>query len=143
MAAHRIAADDSGMTIVEVVIAIAIFAIGMLAVGAMHNTSLRSASTTRENTEASAWTAYHLEQLLQQDYMAADDLKDTDDDGVAGLDDDTSATADHTVTEGQYTLYWNVAEDFPVDNTKTVNVVVTWTDGATQKTFAMQGIKAR
>ncbi len=72
------------------------------------------------------------------------DTYDTDDDGVAddsndfGLDDATVKTADHyeDSPDGNYTIFWNIADDVPVPDCKTIRVIVT---GNTQKALGSLG----
>jgi type IV pilus modification protein PilV len=142
---------ESGMTLVEVVIAMAIFAIGILAVGAMQTTSMRSTGTTRDNTEASALAARQLEILIRQSqerregyygYLDDPDLQDTDRDGLGGLNDASEAAADHhpTSLHPVYRLYWNVAEDEPMIGTKIIRIIVIWTDRGVERRYPLEYI---
>lgn len=142
---------ESGMTLVEVVVAMAVFAIGILAVGAMQTTSLRSTGTTRDNTEASALAARQLEILIRQSqerregyygYLHDPDLRDTDGDGLDGLEDAGEATADHQPASPHpvYRVYWNVAEDEPMIGTKTIRIIVIWTDRGVERRYPLEYI---
>ena len=134
---------EQGFTLLEVIIAMTVLSIGLLAVASMQISAMRGNAFSNASTTGVSWAGDKLEKLMNCDYDDPD-LQDTDDDGDAGLDDANSETSDYAPeVHDRHWIYWNVAEDFPVNNTKTVNVVVTWTDGAAQKTFAMQGIKAR
>jgi hypothetical protein len=69
------------------------------------------------------------------------DLQDTDGDGAAGLNDATQATADSPPTpEGAYAIFWNVADDTPITNTKTVRVIVTWNARGANRSVSMQHV---
>jgi hypothetical protein len=77
-------------------------------------------------------------------------LQDTDGDTAAGLNDtgfdndpDTQNDADQQAIEGKYTINWNVADDTPITNTKTINVTVIWTDQGVQKTVSLQRVIPR
>ena len=143
---HPKEASEAGMTLVEVMVAMAIFAIGVLAVGAMHVSSMRSTGTTLESTQASALAVDRMEKLMQMDYVSdnpaltAPDLTDTDNDGVGGLDD-TGAAADRSLASGQYTLFWNLANNEPLDGTVMVRIIVVWTDRGVQRRYPLEFIK--
>ena len=53
-----------------------------------------------------------------------------DDDENFGLDDNTAADADgadeNIGKNGIYSVFWNVAENEPIDNAKILNVIVQW-----------------
>jgi hypothetical protein len=77
-------------------------------------------------------------------------LQDADGDGAAGLDDTgfdndpgTQADADFQTTEGQYTIHWNVADNVVTSNTRTITVIVTWTDHGAQRRASMQRVLPR
>ena len=140
----RKASKEKGFTLVEVIVAISILSFGLLAVASMQVTAIMGNSLSGNLTEASALAGDRMEKLMSMDYDAAQ-LDDTDDDGADGLEDASAATADGEDPRdlGIYDIYWNVAENAAFNNTKTVNVIVTWTQRGSQKTFVMQGIKGR
>ncbi len=73
-----------------------------------------------------------------------DDDEGTFRDGILnfGLDEDTPATADGSTTSNdtnqKYTIMWNVADNYPMPNTKTLQVIVTWNEGGTTKSVSLQ-----
>ena len=140
----RKASKEKGFTLLEVIVAISILSFGLLAVASMQVTAIMGNSLSGNLTEASALAGDRMEKLMSMDYDAAQ-LDDTDDDGADGLEDASAATADGEDPRdlGIYDIYWNVAENATFNDTKTVNVIVTWTQGGPQKTFVMQGIKGR
>ena len=132
--------NQSGFTLLEVLIALFIFSIGILGVNAMQITSIKGNSTANRITQASNLAADQIEAILSLDY---DDvaLNDNDTDGTAqdansdgiddnggnfGLDDVTVATADGNApsADGNYQVFWNVAVDQPLPHTKTINFIV-------------------
>jgi prepilin-type N-terminal cleavage/methylation domain-containing protein len=138
--------SEKGFTIIEVLIALAVFAIGILAVTAMQIKAIQSNSSASGLTEATTLAQDKVENLTALDYDDAS-LDDTDGDdggpGVGGgLDDKTTATADYWQNSGIYTIFWNVAVDFPIDNTKTIRVIVTWTDKNRQRRVFLDYVKA-
>ena len=134
--------QQRGFTLIEILVAISILCVGLLAVASMQITSIRGNSFAEGTTDAITWACDRVEKLVQlglEDFDNAQ-LRDTDGDGDTGLNDATSATADNSVTQGIYTIYWNVSEDSLLDNTKTINVIVTWTDHGVQKSVSLQTI---
>ncbi|MEW6428513.1 MAG: prepilin-type N-terminal cleavage/methylation domain-containing protein [Thermodesulfobacteriota bacterium] len=121
--------QEKGFTLIEVLIALTVFAFGILAVAAMQTTAAGGNAKARYISEATSWATDQLETLMNLDY---DDPLLTDgggtNNGTAGLDDGPVAgtTADGATasTDGSYTIYWNVATDVPVIDTKTIRVIV-------------------
>ena len=151
---HRIAVikknkdSEKGFTLLEVIIAISILTIGLLAVASMQVSAIKGNTLSFGVTEATTWAGDQMEKLMIMPYdpdpYADDDpLDDRDKDGKLGLDDDTPGTADHNVTRRKYTVYWNIAVDADRDDTKTVNVIVTWTDHGIHKRVSMRNIIPR
>lgn len=136
---------SAGFTLIEVIIALAILTIGILSVNVMHTVSIRGNSTASGITTAANWGADRAERIFSLNYGNAD-LKDTDADGSAGLDADvTTATADHSWTspDGRFTVLWNVAEEFPMPNIKTIHVHVSRSDRGETKTVTFRYKKSK
>lgn len=133
---------DEGFTLVEMVFAISILAVGILGVASMQISAIRSNNFAHGTTESTTWAMNKVEELINiglSDYDNSD-LEDTDNDGSSGLNHATSATADHEDTQGRYNIYWNVAADSLIDDTKTISVIVIWTDHGTEKSVTMQHV---
>ncbi|MFC1844334.1 prepilin-type N-terminal cleavage/methylation domain-containing protein [Thermodesulfobacteriota bacterium] len=141
--------ESRGFSLLEVLLGISIFMIGMLGVTALNISSLKSNTFSGNLTEATLIAATKIEELMTMEF---DDIKDTDGDGTNqdtnddGLDnigggnfglDDSGAGADFP--EGPlgknkiYMVYWNVAVNEPISvdpldpvKTKTINVIVEW-----------------
>lgn len=60
--------NGNGFTLIEVLIAMAIFSIGILAVGAMQLSSTNGSTSARIFTESSVWTQDNVEMLMQLPY---------------------------------------------------------------------------
>jgi type IV pilus assembly protein PilV len=139
------AKHDGGFTLVEVIVAIGILSFGILAVATMQVSAIRGNAVAEWDTEATTWAGDQIENLA---CLAWDDalLQDADGDGVNGLDDTgfdnnagTAGDGDHApVVQGRYTIQWNVADNVLIGNTKTVHVIVTWTDRGVAKRVTLR-----
>jgi len=87
--------DERGFTFVEVLIVIAIFSIGVLAVAIMQVAAINTNASARMSGEATALAANQLEALMTLNYDHADL---------------NPATNPHEVVQGAYTVTWNVTE---------------------------------
>jgi prepilin-type N-terminal cleavage/methylation domain-containing protein len=141
--------QDRGFTIVEVIVAIAILSFGILAVASMQIMAIRGNAFAGGVTEASTWAGDQAEKLMR---LSWDDslLEDTDGDGTNGLDDvgfdddpDTTGDSDQRLTQDPYTIYWNVVDNLPIDDTKTIHVIVVWMDHGVQKRTTVRRVIPR
>ena len=151
---------EAGFTLVEILIAITILAFGLLAVATMQATSIKGNSQAISITEGVTIAQDKIEEFIGLDYNHAD-ISDTDNDGTSqdtapddGVDDDGGnfgldnttgagvAAADHTDSYGRYNIYWNVAVDEPINNMKTIRVIVQWTDRQGAKGATVDYMKA-
>ena len=113
---QKIQMDFKGFTLIEVLIVMSIFSIGILAVAAMQMTSTKGNASARRMTEATALAENQIENLMQLPY---------------GDEDLNPATNPHPGPQGSpYTINWNVTEiDLDADGTndsKTIDVTVNW-----------------
>ena len=69
---QKIKMNSRGFTLIEVLIVIAIFSIGILAVAAMQMTSTKGNASARRITEATALAENKIENLIQLPYDHAD-----------------------------------------------------------------------
>ena len=141
--------NERGFSIIEVMIAISILSIGILALASMQVAAMRGNSFAGGVTEGSTWALDQIEKLMSLPWTDAS-LLDADLDGAGGLDNigfdsdpGTQADADFRVTQGKFSIHWNVANNVVTDNTRTVNVIVAWTDHDVQKSVSIQRVVAR
>lgn len=137
--------NDRGFSLIELMIAMVLFSIGMMGIANMLQTSTNGVNSGRHVTEANMLASDLMERLTMLSYDDttdnSDPLDDVDADGTGqdadsdlvdddggnfGLDDATAATADHYITNGTYTVYWNIAVDHPAVNMKTIKIIVVW-----------------
>jgi type IV pilus assembly protein PilV len=101
---------NQGYTLVEVLIAMAIFALGFLSLATIQIKSIRQNASAQMYTEATTMAAESMERLISLPYDH--------------LDLDQNANP-HSMTTGGYTVMWNVQADNPVTATKTIVMNVT------------------
>jgi type IV pilus assembly protein PilV len=118
-------ATEEGITLLEVIIAIAILTFGLLSVGVMQASSIKGNSFARGTTEGTTWAGDAVERLMMLSY---------------DHDDLDQAQNPHQAVEGRYTITWNITDDTPIANTKTLDITVTWNDRGVQKTLSLQQI---
>ena len=133
---------NQGLTIIEILAAIAILAFGLLAIATMQASSIKGNSQAIDTTEAMTLAQDKVEEFMRLAYDHAD-LGDDDADGTVGLNDTTTADGSEVAVDPRYTVYWNIAENQPVNNVKTVRVIVVWTYRGTQKTATVEFMKAQ
>ncbi|MCG6944439.1 MAG: prepilin-type N-terminal cleavage/methylation domain-containing protein [Deltaproteobacteria bacterium] len=153
--------SNQGLTLLEVLAAVAILSFGLLAVATMQGSSIRGNAQAIGTTEAITLAQDKLEELMRLPYNDAD-LADTDNDGTSqdanddgidevgpdlnfGLNDTVdgggTVIADNSEVNGRYTLYWNIAVDEPIVNVKNVRIIVVWTDRGAQKNATVDFMK--
>ena len=103
---------NEGFTLVEVMIGMAIFLIGFLAVGSMQIAAINGNAGAREATEAATRATDQLETLIALPFESIDDGGPVTD-------------------EANYTVSWEVLDEIEspstvLPNTKTITVTVTW-----------------
>ena len=102
---------NEGFTLVEVMIGMAIFLIGFLAIGTMQIAAINGNSAAREATEAATRATSQLETLIALPFESIDD--------------------GGPVTDGAYRVSWEVLDEIEspstvLPNTKTITVTVDW-----------------
>ena len=115
---------SSGFTLIEVMIAIAIFSIGILAVAGMQLWNVKNNTTGNITTLAT---------LLARDQM--EQLKNVSDvttlasgaDPNNPIDENGQNVVATKATEG-YFRSWNIADNTPTANMKTISVRVQWSE---------------
>ena len=131
----RIKNDSRGLTLIEVLIAISVFAIGILAVAAMQITANKSTRRAVEITEATAIASDRMERVMALSYT-----------------DSSLDPGDHPPEkQGKYDIRYQVAfSDAIITGTttvdaKTINLKVSWdrvlSGGSSQRSVDLDFIK--
>jgi type IV pilus assembly protein PilV len=102
---------NQGFTLIEVLIAMAIFAVGFLALASLQIRSISQNASSRMATDATTMAVESMERLISLPYNHAE------------LDQGNNPHSTPT-TEG-YTIEWNIQDDVPVPATKTIVINVT------------------
>jgi prepilin-type N-terminal cleavage/methylation domain-containing protein len=108
--------DDNGFTLIEVLIAMVIFAIGILAIAGMQVSSIQGNHSARLRTEAISYASKKMDTLIAQGYSGVSIEKGS-------------------ATEGSIVLDWEISDPdnpvsgtIPVPGTKTIVLETTWDD---------------
>jgi len=108
--------EPHGFTLIEVLIAMAIFLIGFLAVGSMQISAVNSNASSRMYTEASVIAAQHAERILALPFADID-----------------ASVADYPITQGAYTINPPTissrtdTSELSATNNRVVDITVQWT----------------
>jgi prepilin-type N-terminal cleavage/methylation domain-containing protein len=105
--------NQEGFTLIEVCIAMAIFAVGILALAGLQVTYIGGNASAQMQTEATALGAQVIEHLKSLPFDAAE------------LDSAANPHQPPAGGSGPYDVRWTVADNTPVNNAKTIAVTVT------------------
>ena len=141
---NRYMNSENGFTLMEVLIAVAIFSIGILGVAALQSGSIKGNTSARGATDIAVIASDCLEMLRSLPYddpaLDADvgvfNLAQDDDD----VDNDYDGFIDEANEAGPITVQYTVIGDWPMERAKTVVVTVTHRGASVQKQVVMQQI---
>lgn len=133
----RIRNNNQGFTLIEVMIALSIFAIGLLAVASMQISSINGNASSRGSIEASEWASRWLEKLSKVEEYNSDQLAPETEFTDEPVDEDT---------ETRYEVNWNVLEAAPSSsvvtyNFKVISVTVEWKERSLPRRLEMRYVK--
>lgn len=107
---------EEGFTLIEVMIALVIFSVGILGIGQMQIAAIQGNYSAHQFHEALTVAQNKIDTLKSLPY---DTL-------LSGFDGD-----------GKYTLFWNIAVDEPVVNAKKIRMIVRWQDHSISRRIAL------
>jgi type IV pilus assembly protein PilV len=119
--------SEKGFTLVEVLIAVSIFSVGLLAVAMMLDTAIQYNSSARFITEATEIAHSQMEQLMNSPY---DD---------ASLDEASSPYGPNPIAN--YNVSWTVRENVPMSSMKTISLSVAWNNRGENKSLTINSLK--
>jgi len=136
--------QSQGFTFIEVLIALAIFSIGILGVAAMQTSSTRGNSAAGGVTSNVTWATDRVEKLMALPYahanllpgnysVAAGNLTTATD----GIDNNSDGRIDEAGETGNITIQWTITDDTPVRWTKTIQITVTRTGQGGRRTVTL------
>jgi len=141
----RFVKGNTGFTLIEVLIAMVIFSIGILGVAVLQSGSIKGNTSARGVTDIALIATDRLEMLRSLPYddpalsagvYVLNQATDRIDNNYNGLIDE-DVPADET---GPITIQYTVTTDWPIERTKTVAVTVTHAGASVRKAVTMQQI---
>lgn len=124
---RAVPSNDSGFTLLEVMIAVMVFAFGILATVSMQMTAVDANGEARRTTEASNFAADRIESLRPLNYQEDADLTD----GSHVLAD-----------EGDFAISYTVQRNTIIDNTMLIQMTVQWTDRGVTRSVVLSSLKS-
>ena len=137
--------DNQGFTLIEIMIAMVIFAVGMLSVAAMQTSATRGNTSANRSTRGFIWCSDRMEVLMSLPYTDPI-LNDTGGpqavaQTVDGIDNNYDGQIDEAGETGDVNLTYSVVDNAVLLNTKTIIVTVTWQAG--RKNLRLTTVRAR
>ena len=140
--------NDVGFTLIEILIAMAVFAIGILAVLSMQISSVNTNATAKKVTDNYTWASQRAEEFMT---LAFTDpiLNDTGGNfyspgqSVDGIDNNADGQIDEAGETGYVSIAWRVQEN-PLTNgfrSKNVTIRITSIGRGGPKTFSLDFLK--
>ncbi len=129
MRRQRQSMGNNGFSLLEVLVALVIFTIGILGMAALQIVTIKGNYFSNNLTEATALAQQKFEELVQTDYS------------LDGSGQPLEAGT-HSETNGIYTVNWTVQDDTPIQDTKTIVITVTWSERGKQHQTSLRLIKS-
>jgi type IV pilus assembly protein PilV len=123
---------NDGFTLIETLIAIAIFAIGILAVLSMQISAVNTNATAKKVTDNYTWAAQRVEEFMALPFTDAL-LNDTGGNffspaqDVDGIDNNADGQIDEPGEDGYATIAWRVQENPPANGFRSKNITIRMT----------------
>ena len=139
--------NNKGFSLIEIVIAMSIFSVGILAVASMQIAAINGNKVSGKNTKAITWSCDRADRIMSLPYTHADLVVSTDTYTPAedsdGVDNNENGVIDEAGETGQITISWDVA-DGTVTNTKKIDFYVNrMISGDSRTVMTLNFIKAQ
>ena len=132
--------NKEGFTLIEVMIALVLLMVAMLAVGTMQITAIRGNAFGKEMQMAVVVGREVLERAMSAPYNNVVTGNVT---GLPAFDMQENVTPDPANPGFQYTRTWNVTNNTPFVNAATVTTTVTWDDTSGEHSITLNTIIVR
>jgi type IV pilus assembly protein PilV len=116
--------SKEGFTLIEIMIALVVLSIGLIALAGLQISAMRGNTLSKRMTTAVSIANARIEQIKNMPY--------------ANIQSESSTQV--TESNMTFTRQVTVSNDIPVANTKTVNVTVTWKNGAKSHTVPISTV---
>jgi type IV pilus assembly protein PilV len=116
--------SKEGFTLIEIMIALVVLSIGLIALAGLQMSAMRGNTLSKRMTTAVSIANARIEQIKNMPY--------------ANIQSESSTQV--TESNMTFTRQVTVSNDIPVANTKTVNVTVTWKNGAKSHTVPISTV---
>jgi type IV pilus assembly protein PilV len=119
---------ETGFTLIEVLVAMTILAVGLLAIASMQISAIHTTGSAKSISKGVMWAEDRMEMLSSLAYTNA-------------LIGDTGAAISDPSPPDGFDISWTVDDDNPRSNCKLITITVRWNDRGQNKTTTLTGVK--
>lgn len=123
---------QTGFTLIEVLIGLSILTVGILGVATMQISAIQGNHFSDSTTTSLILAEQKMEDLLNKNFDDADlnndePANDNNLDSITTIDHEERMDEDCVLkADGYFRRIWNIADNDPFSNNKTITVIVTW-----------------
>ena len=119
---------ETGFTLIEVLVAMTILSVGLLAIATMQISAIQTTGKAKSISQGVMWAEDRMEMLSSLAYTDA-------------LIADTGAAIDDPSPPQGFDISWTVDNDNPRTNCKLITITVQWNERGMNKTSTLTGVK--